>query len=193
MDVTENRRYPFPQCDPPLIKDASDIIQIENLAQAVNDDVAGLYELASRELIHPDCVRMSCPTIGNDTTSNIETVFYTAFSFDNTPGQQMADTVEGVIRIVETGLYMVGGYAQADIATTTFTPRAGILVNGFLRGNYQGPFRRSTATSWFLEYQDSIFLDAGDTVTTTFKHSLAASTAYTYSSRIWALQIAVTG
>jgi hypothetical protein len=40
-----DRGYPYPECDPPLTKDASDISQMRDLAQAVVGGGWGLLEM----------------------------------------------------------------------------------------------------------------------------------------------------
>jgi hypothetical protein len=53
MDVTTNREYPYPVCDPPLVKDESNApVQTRLLAETIHDDldtvsalVADTYQL----------------------------------------------------------------------------------------------------------------------------------------------------
>ena len=53
MDET-SRGYPYPECDPPLTKDVSDLpAQLKALADAVDADMTAVALQADTELIRP--------------------------------------------------------------------------------------------------------------------------------------------
>lgn len=54
MDVTADHGYPYPQCDPPFVKDIADLpAQLKALAEAVDDDIAAINTSANSYLNPP--------------------------------------------------------------------------------------------------------------------------------------------
>jgi hypothetical protein len=101
MDNTSPRGYPYPQCSLPLVNDASDIIQLAALADAVDEDVQGLYDIASRNILIPDGVHIARTT--NVTLNAGDFITFETARFDNTG--LMAET-DG-IRLQVDGTYLV--------------------------------------------------------------------------------------
>lgn len=58
-DRTVNRGYPYPECDPPLVKDRSDIIDLKELAEAVNADAVAMNLRIIDFLEKPDSARIN--------------------------------------------------------------------------------------------------------------------------------------
>jgi len=187
MDQTPDRGYPFPECEPPLIKDASDIEQMRDLAVAIDADVQGLYNSASDLLVHPDVCRMQTGTVGPFTGQQVD-VFFDAFNFDNTPGQAMSDTAAGGLRILEAGWYLIGGWTSA-LTTTTLALRQQFLANGAPRSNYQGSAGQAISGEQFFSSEEVLVLNANDLVTMRLRHGALSSTSWSYFSRIWAFQL----
>jgi hypothetical protein len=187
MDVTPNRSYPYPECEPPLVEDSSDIMDLKRLADAVDADVQGLYDLASELLIRPDAVRMSMSaTIAGQTPSTYPA--YNVMTFDTTGGA-MADTVNGVIRIVEPGWYLVGTWAQGNTATF-LGMRARFLQDGSPATSFSPQAGLVTTTSQYIEYGATLYYGTPGNLSLELKIGAAVGTAFTYASRIWAVQVA---
>ena len=188
MDQTINYGFPYPECDPPLVKDASDIIQLKDLADAVDTEVQTLYDSASQLLVRPDAARMSSPSI-TDVASPIQntSVMYTSMTFDNTPGQVMANTTIGAIQFVETGWYMVGhnSIATRNPPGGTIPISIRFLKNGAPVNNWSAS---SSVDSGLAAQHTVLRFDAGDTLTTEIRMDIVAIN-WRYTSRIWALQL----
>lgn len=184
MDQTDCLGLPYPQCDPPLVKDASDIIQFKNLAEATDaavqsyaDDVLNLYT-------SPDAVAMT----GGINVAGQDVVHFLGGGpeFDNAG---MADTVAQVIRILETGWYLLGGHVHITTVPAVFV-RVEPLVNGDPPSSRQGP-GFATAGVEAVSFTDVLFLQEGDALQLMTHHVAAAATVNTYAVRMWALRILV--
>jgi hypothetical protein len=187
MDVTPNRSYPFSECDPPLVKDASDIGQLRDLALAVDADVQGLYDEASELLIRPDACRMSMSaSVAGTSPSTFP--FFDIFTFDNSPGGVMSDTANGVIQIVEPGWYSVGTWTQA-ITTTFLGMRARFLQGGSPATTWSPQAGLVTTDDQYIQYDMTLFFDVPASLTVELKIG-AAAPVFTYATRIWAVQVA---
>lgn len=107
MDHTVNRGYTYPECDPPRVKDASDISQLRDLAEQINDDADALAARIVNVIEEPDAARISFT--GNLTTSSTVTngwiveIPYNTSGFDS---GGMVDIPDQGIRIVERGWYI---------------------------------------------------------------------------------------
>lgn len=184
MDVTDCLELPFPECDPPLTKDASDIIQFKALAEATDAAVQELADEITDTLTNPDYVMMTggVNQAGNDVVHAL-----TAVLFDN---GGLGDTVADRIVIQEDGWYKIGGYVTMTTAVGTSN---GMRVEPLLNGD---PFTARQGPGWSLiaEYtgwSDVAFFRAGDQLNCMTHHFGSAVTVFTYSVHMWALQIAV--
>lgn len=183
MDTTECLGLPFPECRPPAVKDASDIAQFRDLALAVDAAVADLAADVVDVWTAPDAVIMTGAdnTAGQDVTHFLASVLY-----DNA---NMGDTAADVIRIRETGWYMLGGHVVVSTATPIFV-RATFLVNGAQVNSLQGP-GMSTGANEVIGWADVAYLQQGDGITITTHHAALPATVYTYNVRAWAVRILV--
>jgi hypothetical protein len=185
MDVTDCLELPYPQCDPPLTKDASDIEQFRDLALATDAAVQTLSDEITATLTAPDAVCMTggVGVAGNDVTHNLNgSVLY-----DNAG---MGDTVADRIVIQQDGWYMIGGTVIMDTAVTTSNGlRVEPLVNGGTFTSRQGP-------GWSLvtenvNWVDVAFFRQGDQLNLMTHHFGSAVTVFNYTINMWALQVAV--
>lgn len=183
MDVTDCLELPFPECDPPLTKDASDIIQFKDLAEATDTAVQALSDEITDTLTAPDCVMMTggSNTAGNDVTHALSVVLFDTAN--------MGDTVADRIVIRQDGWYKIGGYVSMSTAVGTSN---GMRVEPLLNGD---PFTSRQGTGWSLiaEYtgwSDVGFFRAGDQLNCMTHHFGAAVTVFSYTVHMWALQIA---
>lgn len=185
MDRTDCLGLPYPECAPPLVKDASDIEQFRDLAIATDTAVAALAASVTNLYTSPDAVSMTGGTVvaGQDVTH-----FLTAVDYDNA---SMGDTAADVIRIQETGWYIVGGYVEVQTAAAVFV-RAEPLVNGDPVSSRQGPgFTVTTVNLEEAGFTDTLFLQAGDALQLMSHHVALAATVYTYAVRMWAVRILI--
>lgn len=170
MDQTINRRYPYPECDPPLQQDASDIIQLAQLADAINSDVQALSDTIEAQMAYPPSARMTAAF----TTPASEIVFdYGITSWETRAG--MTSPGLGVFTIQQPGWYLVTGYVSAP----ALHMRIRLVVNDEQRGVWQGYSRPQTGVAdQVQELTTTIFLDAGDTLTSVLRHASTGSITF---------------
>lgn len=187
MGQTINYGLPYPECDPPLRKDSSDVIQFQQLATAIDDAVQGLYDDASEVLFHPDTARMSMAA-GVATTGQNVTPFLNSVTFDNTPGALMADTANGLIQILEPGRYWVGSYSLLTSATE-LSARMRFLYDGQPVTNFQSPSAIYTASTAYCYAHAVLSTDVPVQLQVAIRHSASAALSWTYATRLWAVQM----
>lgn len=164
MKETLNYGFPYPECNPPLVKDASDISHFRNLALAVDSEVASLYAMSNDILTSPDgCLLFrSAAAIFNDGDS----ITYDSISFDNTGGA-MPDLAGGFLNIRQTGFYYMGGFAQ------TLTPNTNMslvfLINGMEGSRHNQASSGSALITAMVSCQQVQRLEAGDIVSLQFR------------------------
>lgn len=151
MKTTANRGYPYPECDPPLVKDASDIEQMRDLALAIDAD-AGILDARLVDFLEkPDAARMtlSGSTVVPSTTGDfVFTIVYNTVDFDNT--SVIADTTGGFLRLRESGLYLFTSSVRLTHASQFVTDLAVThSQNGSFGGlrRYEGPSGNMTTGS----------------------------------------------
>lgn len=186
MKETDCLGLPYPECDPPLTKDLSDIAQFRDLAFAVDDAVQALDDRITDQLLLPDAVIMS----GSDglITGQDHTQFYDGAVFYDNAG--MADTVTGGIRVQEDGWYIIGGWVTAA-ATPSVTFSIGVRVEPVLNGD---PFTARQGPGWptsteAFAWSNTVILQAGDFLTTATHHQDSPALVITYNYRLWAIRI----
>ncbi|MEU7010358.1 hypothetical protein [Streptomyces sp. NPDC046332] len=183
MDQTP-RGYPYPECEPPLVQDASFIGQLQALAEAVDADMTAIEAQANEELIMPLCARLresaAVPRVGQLVTGLYDTTEFAS------PG--MDDLSNNGIRITRSGWYYIGTFTVLLIPSAVeLNTRTRFIRNGapLTQGSDQARLASATAED---PYQSAtVFLTEGDLINTQILHNGAAGTAYTTQSRIWAL------
>lgn len=189
-DRTDNRGYPYPECEPPLVKDRSDIAFLRDLAVEVNSD-ANLMDFNLQEFVEqPDAARISFN--GTITTSglisgSIHRVPYDLVTYDNTPG--MTDLSVNAIRAIERGWYMM----TSTIRCTNGGEQS-IMIR-HLRNGQAGTVRRFEGPSYPINgneenmaTSDVLLLEAGDSVQTQIKTNGLAGT-FTFEGRLTIVQL----
>lgn len=187
MKETECLGLPYPECDPPLTKDASNIEQFRDLAIATDTAVQALSDSITANLLSPPLARMS-----NLTESGAGVDFFHIYTFNEfAQPASMADTVAGGIRIPEAGWYMVGGATTATFAPqTAINMRGEPLVNGSAVSSRQGPsYSSGPGSTEPLSWVDVLFLEAGDLVTFFTHHTGSPAQVIGYETYIWAYQV----
>ncbi|MYZ35472.1 MULTISPECIES: hypothetical protein [unclassified Streptomyces] len=185
MDTTINRGYPYPECEPPVQKDASDIIQMSQLATAIDSDVQGLSDTIETQMAYPPNAKMFTNAIV--TTQSDFSIFYTNTAWSTRTG--LADpTMTGGFVIQEPGWYLATGFVTAT-TTLQLQMRTRLLVNGVQTGIWQGYSRNTTGIpAQAQQLQVSLFLDAGQFVTTIVRHGFPG-TSISFSARLSLLQL----
>lgn len=184
MDQTINRGYPYPQCDPPLTKDASDIGHLYNLAQAVADDVQAVYDRSDEILVRPDsCRRSMTGTVTEQQTFPV----FTSTTWDSTGGA-MSSGAHGGILLVEPGWYLVGGNVQL-ISTVYQGIRIAFVLDGTLNTSF-GPQADIVGTNVQNAAHGAwVFSENPDTVLSLWLRDGAATPAGSYAAWISAQQV----
>jgi hypothetical protein len=184
MDTTDCLALPYPECDPPLTEDASDIAQFRALAEATDAAVQAYADDLDDTLLSPDAAAM---TGGSNTAGQDVIHAITVLQFENTPG--MADTLAGGIRIPKDGWYMVGGYVRASISPpTVVNMRVEPLVNGDTVSSRQGPGFHNVSSE-DVTWTDVLFMREGDLLNVMTHHTGSSATVITYTTRLWALLV----
>lgn len=186
MGQTPNYAIAYPECDPPLRKDASDVIQFRDLAVGIDDAIQGLYDDATNKLFSPDTCRMSgaapLTVTGQDAVALVNTV-----SYDNSPGSMMGDVTNGGIRILEPGRYWIGAYALITSATE-LSARMRFLSDGAPISNFQSPSGIYTASTAYCYASAVLAFTAPALLQVGIRHSASSALSWSYQARLWAIQ-----
>lgn len=183
MDTTECLGLPYPECNPPLVKDASDIEQFRDLAEATDAAVQAYDDELTETLTAPPSAAM---TGGVNIAGSEANQFYSVIEFD-TGG--IADTVGDGFLIQEDGWYMTGGSVKiSGFSPTTVNLRINPLLNGDPWSSPQGP-GFATNGSEDVNWQDVGFFRAGDFLNTRAYHTGNPATVATYTHRMWIVQV----
>lgn len=186
MKETDCLGLPYPECNPPLTKDLSDIAQLRDLAFATDAAVQALDDRITEQLLLPDSVVMSgsdALLVGQD---HIQ--FYDGPVYYNNAG--MADTVAGGIRVQEDGWYAIGGWVTASVVPPVAFS-IGVRIEPMLNGE---PFTARQGPGWptsteNFAWTNTVILQAGDFLTTATHHQDSAALVVTYNYRLWAVQV----
>lgn len=171
------RGYPYPECEPPLVKDASFIGQLEDFAQAVDQDVQDLVNFAGEILIAPDTARMSHTAV-NTTAQQVDVTGY-VFTFQNNATM----TEFGGCRIPQTGWYFLSSFTTVTVATTVEAKQL-FLVNGVPANQFGDAAQLYIPTQQACSQNDVLFLNAGDLVNVRVRHETAGNPSWTYQNRL---------
>lgn len=195
---TPNRSYPYPECDPPEVKDRSDISFLRDAAEAIDADAQAEDDQIAELLERPDSARVSFA--GNTSTATgflmAAHVPYDTVSYDNTTGG-ITDLTAGGIRVVERGWYVAASYvrftgAGAGISASDLS--VAHARNGSVGADgrrFEGPASEMTAAGEMsMTTSDMIYCDAGDIIQTQWRiQSVAGGGAYAYEARLSVSQL----
>jgi len=111
MKRTEWRGYPVPECDPPLVKDASDIAQLRDLALAIDADAQARSDSIVQFWEKPDAAGMtgSATNFPFPLLTATHTQFvvpYDTVAFDNSGTGSLTDIPRNGFVTVERGWYV---------------------------------------------------------------------------------------
>jgi hypothetical protein len=183
MDTTP-LGLPYPECDPPRVKDLSDAGQIRALAEAVDALTQATASDLTAQLISPLAARMreSAPSAwpGGTANPNLNQVTFASAG--------MGDTAAGGIRITKTGWYLVGMFSLVLAGSgTEVAARPNILRNGSNMISYGDVGQQVTVTAGDVYMSTTALLNAGDLLKV--RIATNGSAAYTTTSHLWALEL----
>lgn len=182
MDTTDCLGLPYPQCDPPLVKDASDIEQFRDLAEATDAAVQAYDDQLTETLTEPPAAAL---TGASNTAGTEVNQFYSILEFDNA---NLFDSTFDGIRIQEDGWYMVGGSVIiSGFDPNTVNLRVDPLKNGDPWSSRQGP--GFAVVDECVSWTDVGFFRAGDLLNTRTAHTGNPVAVPTYTHRIWIVQV----
>lgn len=183
MDTTP-LGLPYPECDPPRVKDLSDAGQVRALAEAVDGIAQQIAVDLDDQLVRPLAARMreSVATAWPGGTAN-PNLNQTVFASTG-----MGDTANGGIRIVQNGWYLLGMYSLVLAGSgTEVAARPNILRNGRNLISYGDVGQQVTATAGDAYVSTTVLLAAGDLLKPRIATNGAA--AYTTTTHMWALEL----
>lgn len=142
MDRTQYRNYPFPECDPPRVKDASDIAQLRDLALAIDADAAGRSDSIAQFWERPDSAGMTgsatnFPFPFSSTQHTQFTVPYDTVVFDNSGTNSLTDISRNAFVIAERGFYVFTAMVRV-LGNPGFFTQLGIRFQNANRATAEG-------------------------------------------------------
>lgn len=187
VDRTPNRGYAYPECDPPLVKDRSDIRYLRDLAQSVNSDATVQDARILDILENPDTamISMSSPVTGP--------IFTVPYDFSSWDEGGVVDLGANGIRVVERGFY----YFTSTVRCTNGGQLAVMcrhLRNGlsYQEGRrFEGPGRTVVGNESSMSVADTLYLKSGDLVQTQvkFDSSVVGIGPFTFECRLSMIQM----
>lgn len=181
MDQT-SRGYPYPECEPPLIKDASFIGQMADLALAIDQDVQDVVNFAGEVLIAPDVARMS-HTATATTAQQVDVTGY-VFTFQNNATM----TESGGCRIPTTGWYYLLSFTTATVASTIEVKQL-FLRNAQPLNQFGDAAQVYIPTQQACSQTDVAFLNEDDLINVRLRHETAGNPNWTYQNRLMVMKL----
>lgn len=138
MERTPQRRYSYPECDPPLVKDRADVPRwMRDLAVQVNGDVGTVANRIFDWQLKPDSARIQY-TGGPYNVGGGEFTFPFNFVSYDTTGSQMGSVTDNGIYVRYPGWYAIYSYVQG-----TNVGNNGLMVrhlkNNQPQNRFEGP------------------------------------------------------
>lgn len=189
VDRTDNRGYIYPECDPPLVKDRSDIDYLRELAVQINNDAARMDADLLEFIERPDAARIAYT--GTVTTSGSGngfyfTVPYDTLTYDNTAG--MVDLGANGIRVIERGWYLFTSSLRCTNGGSQGTSVRHLRNGRDEARRLEGPSAAISASEENMATVDFIQCSAGDLVTTQGFQDGAGGT-FTFEGRLSCIQL----
>lgn len=180
MDTTP-LGFPYPECDPPEVKDLSDIGQLHAFAESVNTYMSDLDEDVTNNLTDPPYARLIM-SAAVATTANTAIPTFDTVSFTNVAPMFQP----GGIQAPRPGWYLCGTYTVVTPTGGPFEFRTQLLRNGAEATGYGTGSR----TVFSLPYQSQVLLlNPGDIVGVRIRHDDGTSPNWTYQTRLWAVRL----
>jgi hypothetical protein len=189
-DRTANRGYSFPECEPPLVKDRSDIGFLRDLATEVDTDASALSESIDDLIERADTVRLAFAgaiTVTNSSSGNAVFIIpYNSTTYAQPAA--MADLTAFGVRIGERGYYMATSYVRCTTnGSAQQGPQVRHLRNGLARTEgrrFEGPAWTVTATTdASMATSDILYAESGDLIRTQVK-TVIVNGSHTFEARL---------
>jgi len=188
---TERYGFPYPECDPPLVKDSSQIVQMASLALDIDTEVQRVVTEANLELITPPNARATIAVLPVATTDSLAVPFFDLSVFSANGAGLNSFPGAGCLEVSEAGWYLVGCHALVSSATAAVLPAVRLTVNGApasswsaVGGNYIALNSRLAALSGV-----PLVLAPGDRIRMEIRHTAAGSPAWDYRPHIWLVRM----
>lgn len=186
---TPNRGYIYPECDPPLVKDRSDIDWLRQLATDVDGDATGVEFKIQEFLEKPDAARIAFTGIINTSGAGSGfqfTVPYDTVTYDNTAGSTALGLL--ALRVRERGWYAFTSTVRCTNGGEQGTS-VRHLLNGADNGRaFEGPSKPINGNEENMAIMDVMQCNVDDLITTRVLQSGAAG-AYTFECRLTMIQL----
>lgn len=188
MGTTQYYDLPYPECAPPLLKDAADAADFRDLAFGIDGALDQVYAKGSELVFNPDAARMTMSASVAVASQNI-VPFYNSRSFDTTLTDEMTDLSTGGITVVEPGRYWCAAWVELS-AAVALTGRIRLNFGSTPVTNFQTPaFVAQSTLSYAMCAAVLSVTVAGTILRSSIRHNAAAATVVTYASRISCLQL----
>lgn len=183
MDQTTPFQLPYPQCDPPLVKDAADIAHLRDLAVAVDTVVEELAVQADDILVTPDAAVLT--NAGTQVLSTpTDQILMTTVEGDTSATGDLAQGADSQFVVQQTGIYLLSCSLRAVFTGSTLLIEVRIDVNGQTTGPY-GQSKTLTTVEGGIGFMDVRPLTAGDVVRFRWAGSAVAASVSSARGGIW--------
>lgn len=191
MKATDTYGFPYPECDPPLVKDASQAVQIQNLARAIDSEVTRVVATADDALVRPPNTRVTIAVLPVLSTNNLETPFFDTAVFTVNWGSGTPLSTQGGILVQKTGWYLAGCHAYVTSATAAVKPMVRLTVNGTPASSWSAPAGNYGAGNSRLAALNAVplFLSEQDVLRMDIKHLAAGAPSWDFRPHMWAVRM----
>lgn len=190
MNQTENYGFPYPECDPPLVKDSSQIAQFKAQAMAVDAEKTRVDQLAQDQLIQPPAARATTTVLPPATTDNqvIGAVDSVVFSANWGPPAVIGG---GGLIVQKPGWYLAGCHALVTSATAAVLPMVRLTVNGTPASSWSPPAGNYGVVNSRLAALNAVplLVSAEDTIRMEIKHLATGAPSWDYRPHLWAVRM----
>lgn len=186
MKETEHYGFPYPECDPPLVKDASQISQFAALAEAIDAEVQRVINQTKLALTELPAARLITAAPVATTDVQVMPTFDTVVFSQNWAGILPA---AGGMGIGEDAWYMIGAHAATDSATA-MQVNIRLTVNGLAATSWSNPGSPySTIFQLPALGMAPLRMENGDILNVELRHNAAGGTAWNYRPHLWAVKL----
>lgn len=185
--ITPLRGYPFPECDPPLVKDASDIADLRDLALAIDTDASAQEDKIEDFWERPDTAQISFSgSITMSTSPHIKIMPFDTVVFDNTSGSTAISS--NALRPRERGWYLINSHIRCANGGLLGTLVRHIRNSTSEGRQFEGPSFAINTGEENMTCMDVLYMDAFDTIRTQFRQDGLTGT-FTYSGTLSMVQL----
>ncbi|MEU4106629.1 hypothetical protein AB0F16_39815 [Streptomyces tanashiensis] len=191
MKATETYGFPYPECDPPLVKDSSQIVQMQNLALAIDTEVQRAIIDADDALIHPPATRVGIAILPVVTTDNLAVPFFDTSVFAVNWGAPTALSTQGGILVQKGGWYLAGCHALVSSATAAVLPMVRLTVNGVPASSWSAPAGNYGVANSRLAALSAVplLVQAEDVIRMEIKHLAAGAPSWDFRPHLWCVRM----